>query len=59
MERPCQEWKISIVVVRDCIGQCLIPQRHEMLKIDVKRREVVDTQAVDLGDVVFVGRHGA
>lgn len=56
---PCEEGKISVVVVRDGVGQGLVLQRQEMLEVDVEGGEVVDPETVNLGNVVFIARRRA
>lgn len=53
------ERKVSIVVVCNCFGQRLVSQRNEMLEIDIEGGKVVNAQAVNLRNVVFVRRQSA
>lgn len=57
VKRACEEREVAIVVVGDRVRKCVVWQGHEVLEVDVKSGKVVDSQAVDLCDVVLVARH--
>lgn len=59
VQRPRHEREEAVVFGRDGVGEDAVFQRHEVLEVDVERREIVDPEAVDLRNVVLVAGHGA
>lgn len=59
VKRSGEEREVAVVVIGDCVGKCVIWHGHEVLKINVQGGKVVDSQAVNLRDVIIVARHSA
>lgn len=57
MKGASEEREIAVIVIGNGIGEGLVAQGHQMLKIDIEGRQVVDPQAMDLSNVVLVAAH--
>ncbi len=59
MQGTCEEREVAVIIIRNGIGERLVAQWHQVLKIDIERRKIVDAQAMDLSDVVLVAARRA
>ena len=54
MQRAREEGQVAVVVILDGVGEGLVLERLQVLKVDVEGGEVVEPEAVNLRYVVFV-----
>lgn len=59
MEGTSEEGKIAVIVIGNGSGESLVTQGHQMLKIDIERRKVIDAQPMNLSNIVLVAAHSA
>lgn len=59
MKGTSEEGQIAVIVIGDGRGEGLITQAHQMLKIDIERRKVIDAQAMNLSNIVLVAAPSA